>query len=192
MHIKMQYGFILLQAITIFRAVAALVFICIALTPAFHSASIALYLYCIISDFVDGKIARRYNMSTRLGEALDLFGDKYLTIVSCMYVWFRGVDILPLAIIILRDIFSISMRMIQDNGKRIMGTNKIIGGVIALILWGATFLLLVDTDINPSLKIEFNAPYYAVAIFYIFYVAYRLCTSFSDLKQCVTHDLERL
>lgn len=53
----------------------------------YRNAFIVLLLACLLSDAVDGYIARRYSVSSKLGTRLDSFGDMaiYLTVPICAW-----------------------------------------------------------------------------------------------------------
>ena len=53
----------------------------------------------------------------KFGGALDVFGDRYFMVISCLYIGFRGVSLIPLAMILLREIYSVSLRMVQIDGE---------------------------------------------------------------------------
>ena len=49
---------------------------------------LAIYIYCAFTDFVDGKIARKYHCESKLGAALDSIGDgmTYLPLLKILIV----------------------------------------------------------------------------------------------------------
>ncbi len=63
---------------------------------------------------------------------MDVFGDRYLTVISCLYVGFRGVSLVPLAIVLVREMYSVAMRMVQIDGRGIMIQNRMVGGLFTL------------------------------------------------------------
>lgn len=82
---------------------------------------IALAVFCIaaITDFVDGKIARKHNLVTKFGKIMDPLADKML--VSAGFIMLTYLGVIPgwmTAIIILRDFFVNALRMFgADNNK---------------------------------------------------------------------------
>ncbi len=93
------------------------------------SEYIALVIFIIASltDFLDGKIARKYNLVTNFGKFMDPLADKLL--VSAALICFVGLSRIPpwVAVIIISREFIISgFRLVAvDNGK-----------VIAASFWG--------------------------------------------------------
>lgn len=85
------------------------------------------YIIAELSDLLDGKIARKYNLVTDLGKVMDPFADclSHLTYFVCFY----GMGIMPafaLLIILWRE-FSISFLRMLMMGK---------GKAVAANIWG--------------------------------------------------------
>lgn len=88
------------------------------------------YLFAGLTDFFDGRLARARGVVSRFGGALDVFGDRYFCVISCMYVGFRGLNMIPLAIILARELYSVALRMVQIDGQGVMLQNRFLGGVV--------------------------------------------------------------
>src|SRR5581483_7194834 len=95
-----QPWFWLAQSLTIARVAFVFGFVVLSPFPRLWPATASLYLCGLLTDFFDGRIARAKGVTTQLGGALDVFGDRYFSVISCVYVGFRGVSLIPLAIII--------------------------------------------------------------------------------------------
>ncbi|NLM50038.1 MAG: CDP-alcohol phosphatidyltransferase family protein [Clostridiaceae bacterium] len=75
--------------------------------------ALALYLFACITDVVDGFIARKYNLITELGKALDPLADKLvsLTVIICMGLynmiplWVSGMFLLKEGIMVISGLF---------------------------------------------------------------------------------------
>jgi len=131
------------------------------------------------SDLIDGYLARRLCAQTYFGKVLDLVSDKSLTITSLLYAAARGIDLFPLALIATREVIMIGDRLITVEGKVLLPTSRVFGGIMALLLWGDTlFLVVVGKDLFPAA----NATYWVCsAIFGVNLVA-RLYVGFQRLK----------
>jgi CDP-diacylglycerol--glycerol-3-phosphate 3-phosphatidyltransferase len=107
-------------------------------TPASYLAATALYFFTAVSDTVDGRIARRYNLVTRLGVFLDLAADKVF--VCSILIALVQVSRVPawIAIVIVAREFVVS-------GLRSLAAAD--GVVIPAGRWGKqkTFLTLLST-----------------------------------------------
>lgn len=139
---KQKIFLILVQTITITRAIAALLFVSLALTPQYVGFATYLFLYACLSDLLDGFLARQTTCETETGGALDLFSDKYLTIISASYAIARGLPTFPCGLIILREIFLVTMRTIQVDQRPLLPPQRILGTFTVIPIWAATFVLL--------------------------------------------------
>jgi len=113
--------------------------------------ALALFIIASLTDLLDGKIARKYNMVTNFGKFMDPLADKLL--VSAALICFIELGSLPawMVLIIISREFIIS-------GFRLVASDK--GVVIAASYWGkfkTTFqmlmiiLLMIDSS-NPVLQ----------------------------------------
>lgn len=80
----------------------------------------AVFLFCALSDFFDGKLARKYGLVTNFGKFMDPLADKFLIIgvlLAAVLVFdaFRTSLVVSLAVIIFRELAVSSMRLIARN-----------------------------------------------------------------------------
>lgn len=112
------------------------------LFPLPHGRLIALVLFIIgiLTDFLDGKIARKYNMVSTLGVFLDSIADKMLVLSCMLLVVADGTIISPLGVVALAIIL---IRELSVSALRQLGAEK--GVVISADMLGkykATFQFL--------------------------------------------------
>src|SRR4051794_39575591 len=110
---RRRFWFWTTQALTLARV--ALAFLFVVLTPLKDRWLLAALIYTAawLTDFLDGRLARSKAVTSRFGGAMDVFGDRYLAIISLIYAAVRGVSLVAIAFILLRELFSVSMRMVQ-------------------------------------------------------------------------------
>ena len=79
-----------------------------------------LFIIASITDFVDGKVARKYNMVTDFGKMIDAISDKLLTNTLIVVLTAENMIHPIIAVIIIgRDIIVDSIKMLIGNkGKR--------------------------------------------------------------------------
>lgn len=77
-----------------------------------YTTSISLFCYAAISDFLDGFIARKYNMKTRLGSILDPLADKIL-ILSTICGLYQVIPAYVFSLFLLKDSLLITKSLIQ-------------------------------------------------------------------------------
>ncbi len=124
-----------------------------------------LFSVAMISDFVDGKIARKYNFISDLGKFLDPIADKMLVLSVC--VAFAGMG--TFGHIMLFSVIAILLRELMISGLRLSAASH--GNVVAANWWGkikttlqgfsigATYLFLFLNSVESC-----NAPWYFLLI----------------------------
>jgi len=95
-----------------------------------RTAAGVLFIAAAVTDTVDGKMARKYNLVTDFGKFLDPLADKML--VLSLLICFVRLDMMFLgawmtAIILLREFTVTSLRLVANNAD---------GNVIAASIWG--------------------------------------------------------
>jgi len=169
------------QSISISRIFATLLFAGLAfknVSPAFLSC---LYAFAMVSDLIDGYVSRKLKAETYFGKVMDLVADKSLTTISLLYAAACGIDLLPIALIASRDVIMIGMRIVVVQGSQLLPTNRIFGGIMALLLWGNTLVLLSARTQSGLLQVA-NGIYWACAVIFTINLLARLHTSAPRIK----------
>lgn len=114
---------------------------------------LALYIYASITDFLDGYLARKWNVVSDLGRFLDPIADKLL--VTSLFVFLiangqiAGVHVIAVAAILLREMFVSGLR-------EFMGPKKVVIHVTKLAKWKTTMQMvatcvLIINFVSPSI-----------------------------------------
>jgi phosphatidylglycerophosphate synthase len=143
----------LIQFISLSRLLAALLFASLAFQNLSIQLLACIYGFAMCSDLVDGFLARQLKIETYTGKVLDLISDKSLTIVSLLYAAERGIYFLPLALIAIREIIVIGLRLIVVDRTQLLPTSRVFGGIMALLLWSNTLLLVFIPKNNDWVQI---------------------------------------
>lgn len=104
-----------------------------------------------ITDMIDGKIARRYNMVSTLGKILDPLADKItqFTLTLCLslkYPILRPV----LALFIVKELFQLASGIVNlYRGKMLPGA-LMAGKVCTTVLFISLIVLVLFPDMNPG------------------------------------------
>lgn len=139
----------LVLGVSLFRLLATLLFAALLLLNV-PNVFLALTLGLAgFSDAIDGYLSRALGAETKLGKVLDLIADRAVTAVSLLYASARGVDLLPLAAIGIRDLVAIGMRLIEIDGRQVLPTSRSFGGATALFLWTTTIYLVLQSGSGP-------------------------------------------
>jgi phosphatidylglycerophosphate synthase len=185
-----QTWFWIIQSVTIARVALVFGFIVFCPFPELWPMTLAMYLAALLTDYFDGQLARAKVLATKFGGALDVFGDRYFCVISCLYVGFRGVSLIPLALILLRELYSVALRMVQIEGEGIMLQNRTLGGIIHTTVAIGTSGFIASPLLKPS--VWFAVPFYAIASFYVFYLPYSIWKSRKRIHAAINVDLDKV
>lgn len=130
-------------------------------------AGVVIFVVACLTDFVDGKIARKYHLITNFGKFMDPMADKLLVMAAMMIFVADGTIPAWAAVVILTREFAISsLRMIAASD----------GTVIAANIWGkaktmSTMIVLIfllcrfpDITLFGGLTLQALSVYMMVAI----------------------------
>ena len=112
--------------LTVFRVMLVIPFV-VLLLLGFDWVSLAIFVVAALTDFVDGKIARKYNLITNFGKFMDPLADKLLvcSALICL-IQLERIPAWVVIVIIAREFIISGFRLIaSDNGV-----------VIAASMWG--------------------------------------------------------
>ena len=97
--------------------------------PVYYLAAGVIFAVASFTDFLDGHLARKWNMVTDFGKFADPLADKLLTTVAFIYMMRDGVcSPVVLCIILAREFAVSGLRMVAASAKD--------GKVIAANMWG--------------------------------------------------------
>ena len=111
--------------------------------------ALGIYVLACITDWLDGFIARKYNLITDFGKFMDQIADKFITTTAMILVLFGRISvasnwlsILMLLIVVLRDILISGIRMVAAN-KNVVIAADIFGKVKSFFLDLASMVLIL-------------------------------------------------
>ncbi len=114
----------LLTVIRIFMAPIFLVFLITESIPHHFLWSFIIFVVASITDFVDGKLARKNNQVTNLGKLLDPLADKMLTTAALLgFMQYGLCNIWVLMIVLTREFAVTGMRMIATVQNVVIPAN---------------------------------------------------------------------
>ena len=117
--------------LTMFRVILIPFFVFFLLAPYFtgygNYIAVAIFIVASLTDFLDGKIARKYNLVTNFGKFMDPLADKLL--VCSALICLIALDKIPAWVVII-----IIAREFIISGFRLIASDN--GVVIAASYWG--------------------------------------------------------
>ncbi|MDT4896718.1 MAG: CDP-diacylglycerol---glycerol-3-phosphate 3-phosphatidyltransferase [Acidobacteriota bacterium] len=176
----------LVESISLSRLLAALLFASLAFQDVPILLVSGLYVFAMCTDLIDGYLARKLKADTYFGKVVDLVSDKSMTIVSLLYAASRGISVFPLSLIAIREIIMIGARIIVVEDRQLFPTSRILGGLLAFLIWGNTLFLVLTTDVN-LVRIARDI-YWACAIVFTLNLLARIYKSAHRIKASVIQD----
>ena len=131
--------------------------------PGADYAALAIFIIASLTDLLDGKIARKYNLVTDFGKFADPLADKILVVAAML--WFVEQGRMPawmLMIVVTREFAVSGLRMIaSDNGRVIAAgwsgkvkTASTMVCIVVMLLMGPTVAMLRDPAALTALPAE--------------------------------------
>lgn len=103
---------------------------------------LVIYIIAAFTDMLDGMIARKHNLITTFGKFLDPIADKLLT--TTMFILFVSraiIPVVPVIIMIARDIFVDGCRMIASSNGKVVAAQTM--GKVKTVLQMVTVALIL-------------------------------------------------
>ncbi len=116
----------------------------------FLIAGTIMALSCI-TDLIDGKIARRYNMISNLGKILDPLADKItqFTLILCLSLKY-SVLIPVLALLLVKDVFQLVLGLINLRKGKMLPGALMAGKVCTTVLFVSLIALVLFPNMDPG------------------------------------------
>lgn len=142
--------------LTILRIGLSFIFIGLIFSQGLMAKSLALIVFTIaaITDFLDGYIARKYNLITDLGKLLDPIADKILVLAAFLaFVQMRIIAVWMVVIIIFRELLITVIRIVLARKGKVIaasvwGKYKTVAQIISIfIILGFIILKQVGIDL---------------------------------------------
>lgn len=104
-----------------------------------------IFMIASLTDFLDGYLARKYNLVTDLGKVMDAIADKVLVNGVLIVLAVEGyISVVVPVVIVSRDIFVDSIKMVAGQKSGAVGASKTGKFKTAFMLVGITLLFFQD------------------------------------------------
>lgn len=120
--------------------------------------ALVIFILAALTDLLDGKIARKYNLVTNFGKFLDPIADKLLTSAVLFMLMVDGTIPAPYGVIIVTIIIA---REFMVSALRLLAASK--GTVLAADIWGKAKTMVQMIAIPVCMLIPFLIEIAAVA-----------------------------
>ena len=140
--------------LSIFRLCLVPVFVVAYFSGLEHAGvySVCVYIVATLTDFLDGYIARKYNMITNLGKVLDPLGDKMFTFaVLCCLMIDSKIPLWLVGLFFLKEcLMGIGGLIIHRLAKTEIPPSNIIGKAATVIFFVFCCIIVVYDGLSPS------------------------------------------
>lgn len=158
--------------LTVLRIILVPFFIASLLVSFPHHYVVALFFFIIasVTDYFDGKIARKHNLVTDFGKFLDPLADKILVVSALICFVSLGIcDSILVIIVLFREFAVTSVRLVAASQGNVVAANifgkiKTVTQMVAII---AVFLLQYTLELANFGIVPVNANLDLTFIFYV-------------------------
>ena len=163
--------------LTVLRIVMVPIFLVLLVTefPHHYLAALLVFIFASLTDLIDGKIARRYNLITDLGKFLDPLADKMLITAAFLGFMVCGIGGLKSMmwinfIVLTREFLVTSVRLMAAGGGKVVAANiygkmKTVTQMASIIL-ALLFEYLIWLDGSLELGLLAGAPTHVLRVIY--------------------------
>ena len=136
------------NVLSMLRLVFIPVFIWVALVPEADGWAFVILAASSVTDWLDGVIARRFNMISRLGQLLDPVADRLFVASTILVLAIR--EIVPwwlVAVLLLRDVFMAVIQLrVHRRGLEPLPVHYVGKAATLCLLYGMPLLFLTTSD----------------------------------------------
>jgi len=144
--------------LTVFRILLVPVFLYFIISEEYHEAAAA-FITAGVTDAVDGFIARRFNVRTELGAALDPFADKFLLVSAYIALAAKGfIPIWLMVPVIIKDsILLTGVAALKSSGRKVK--------IVPSVFGKATTVFQITTVVYAMLIADTGTAFFVLAAF---------------------------
>lgn len=161
--------------LTMFRVIMVPVILAVLCVPlplsdtAVRIIAAAIFAVTSLTDMLDGKIARKYNLITDFGKFLDPLADKLLVITAMLgilvrFEYLRSVYVWALFIVFLRELAVTSLRMVASNKSGLVIAAGWLGKIKTCTQMFSILCILLEPVILPFEPFRSHTPVSFVSI----------------------------
>ena len=162
--------------LSVLRLILVPIFMVVMLLPVFTSfspttdmiltlAGAFLFIVASITDMLDGKIARKYNLITDFGKFIDPLADKFMVIGAMVCIFFTNAENLAmftlyffaLVVVVFREMAVTSIRLIAASSKeKVVIAANMLGKLKTVTQIVAICAAIIEPVIYSLLSLEWN------------------------------------
>lgn len=127
--------------LTVGRLALTAIFLIVVFSAFPHYETVALVLFCLggITDHLDGRLARKYNLITNFGILMDSLADKIM--ICSAFIAFVGLQLIPawmVVVIVARELAITGLRLLAASKQVVLaaegfGKHKTVSQIVCII-----------------------------------------------------------
>ncbi len=181
--------------LTILRFILVPVFVIFVMLPesiiseaASRCIAAVLFGVTALTDLLDGKIARKYNLVTNFGKFMDPLADKFMVFgalvsIVAKYEQIRPVMVWVTLIVMLRELAVTSIRLVAAGSSSVVIAASMLGKIKTTVQCIAIVIILIEPVVFGT--IEFFAKYLPLS--YISMIALLFFTIYSGIDYIIKY-----
>lgn len=125
--------------------------------PYHYIVSLVIFIIASVTDLLDGKIARKYNLVTDFGKFCDPLADKILVVsVLLIFIELGLCSCIPVILVLFREFAVTSIRLVAASKGKVVAANiwgkiKTVSQMISIILVLVFQLIIEFIELNTTM-----------------------------------------
>lgn len=153
--------------LSVLRLILVPVFVIVMMLPFEPWSSIigvVLFIIASLTDMLDGKIARKYNLITDFGKFIDPLADKFMVIGALLVILYKYDNIRPVfiwavIIVIFRELAVTSIRLVASSSSGVVIAANKLGKIKTCTQIACVCAVIIEPVIYMIPGLEFMAEY---------------------------------
>ncbi len=153
--------------LSVMRMIMVPIFVIVMMLPFEPWSSIigvALFIIASLTDMLDGKIARKYNLVTDFGKFIDPLADKFMVIGALLVILYKYENIRPLfiwatIIVIFRELAVTSIRLVASSSSGVVIAANYLGKIKTCTQIACVCSVIIEPLIYSIPALEFMNAY---------------------------------
>ena len=179
--------------LSVLRMIMVPIFVVIMMLPIGIWSSIigvALFIIASLTDMLDGKIARKYNLITDFGKFIDPLADKFMVIGALLVILYKYETIRPIfiwavIIVIFRELAVTSIRLVASSSSGVVIAANWLGKIKTCTQIACVCAVIIEPLIYMIPGLEFMVAY--LPLTYLTTVLMIIFTLWSGINYIVSY-----
>ena len=152
--------------LTIFRVILVIPFVALMLNG-YDLWAVAVFIIASLTDLLDGKIARKYNLVTNFGKFMDPLADKLMQFSAFICLYFSGLIPFWMPVIyFIKELLTVIGAAFVFKKSRFVVKSNIFGKAATVLVFAAVCVIMVFGKAIPSWTVNTICAF--VCVYFVF------------------------